>query len=398
MDKNKKVLIISSIALLCLIGGIFTNYNLLIGSIYFATGEGTVENPYQITTLDELQNMNVAKDSHFILMNDIDASETSTWNEGEGFRPIGERHLGGTDNAFSGTFDGQGYNIDGLFINELEEVSQWGTGLFGGLYTATITNISITDAEVIGHNEVGILAGDAFDSTIKYCRVNGIASSDYQIAGNAFGYMNGCTISDCYSSGQMNSELMSGTSEAGGFIAYQYGGTLNNCYTITEIIYNSSNTTINGGFSGKMYSGAVCTDSYWCEDLANVTYSASGTALSSTQMKNLISYENWDFENVWDIHEDVNNGYPFLRIFDTAPEETPVAPSSGGGSTTPIVTIEEEVINDTEIKEINEEINTTAINDTNSNDDKPDYLTYIFGIGFFISICIIGYLVIKKEG
>ena len=47
--------------------------------------------------------------AHYILINDIDASDTSTWNCGAGFKPIG--------GIFNGSFDGRGYNISDLYIN-----------------------------------------------------------------------------------------------------------------------------------------------------------------------------------------------------------------------------------------------------------------------------------------
>ena len=48
-------------------------------------------------------------DGHYVLTQDIEKSETATWNDGKGFEPIGAE-----DNRFTGTFDGQEYVIPGL--------------------------------------------------------------------------------------------------------------------------------------------------------------------------------------------------------------------------------------------------------------------------------------------
>ena len=80
----------------------------------FAGGDGSQSNPYQVSTLPELNQVRNYLNAHFIQINDIDVSSTSTWNNGQGFNPIGESGA-----PFSGSYDGQGYSITGLFINRL---------------------------------------------------------------------------------------------------------------------------------------------------------------------------------------------------------------------------------------------------------------------------------------
>ena len=54
----------------------------------YAGGDGSVNNPYQIANLTDLQNMNQRLDKHYVLVNDIDASNSSKWNWD------GNKHLG----------------------------------------------------------------------------------------------------------------------------------------------------------------------------------------------------------------------------------------------------------------------------------------------------------------
>ena len=91
---------------------------------------------------------------NYVLGNDIDATATRNWNrsfgadEANGFTPIAN---------FSGTLDGLGNRIAGLYINR---PSESGVGLFGSTGAdANIRNIRLVDADVTAGQNAGILAG-----------------------------------------------------------------------------------------------------------------------------------------------------------------------------------------------------------------------------------------------
>lgn len=116
---------------------------------FFDGGDGTLGNPYQISRLDQLQAMQEDPEAHYILVDNIDASETST---GEGFDPAGDNTT-----PFTGSLDGDGFEISNLAINRPDE--QY-VGLFGVIGEgATIQNVYIEGADVTGGTETGILAG-----------------------------------------------------------------------------------------------------------------------------------------------------------------------------------------------------------------------------------------------
>jgi hypothetical protein len=48
--------------------------------IFELAGSGTPEDPYQIETCQQLQDINQDLDAHYMLMNDIDCTESATWN------------------------------------------------------------------------------------------------------------------------------------------------------------------------------------------------------------------------------------------------------------------------------------------------------------------------------
>jgi len=93
-----------------------------------AAGDGTMANPWQIATLDNLYWLSQTTtewvaDKYFIQTADIDAANTSTWSSGAGFSPVGTAAL-----PFYGNYDGDSKTISNLHINRptLADV-----GLFG---------------------------------------------------------------------------------------------------------------------------------------------------------------------------------------------------------------------------------------------------------------------------
>ena len=59
----------------------------------FQGGDGSAGNPYQIGNVSDLQDMNTDLTAHYVLINDIECNETSTWNSGYGFSPIGNPRI-----------------------------------------------------------------------------------------------------------------------------------------------------------------------------------------------------------------------------------------------------------------------------------------------------------------
>jgi hypothetical protein len=94
---------------------------------FSGNGEGSSENPYQIETWSQLNEVRNFLDAHYILMNDLDENTTgytdfvkdmegeeNVVNDGQGWEPIGTNV-----EPFTGFFDGQGFTISGLHIDRL---------------------------------------------------------------------------------------------------------------------------------------------------------------------------------------------------------------------------------------------------------------------------------------
>ena len=80
---------------------------------FSGAGSGTEADPYVITTVQQLQEMQDDLDAYYVLGNDIDASGTASWNGGAGFEPVGSYD---PNYSFTGTLDGRGHVITGLYI------------------------------------------------------------------------------------------------------------------------------------------------------------------------------------------------------------------------------------------------------------------------------------------
>ncbi|WP_406658139.1 LamG-like jellyroll fold domain-containing protein [Methanolobus sp. ZRKC2] len=186
-------------------------------------GDGTESNPYQITNVNELQSMNQELSAHYVLMNDIDASETSTWNNGAGFEPIGNSTM-----RFTGSFDGKNCTISDLYINR---PSTDIIGLFGYVYgtypedgICTIKYLTLENASVVGNYLTGGLIGKAESSGIYQCNVFGHIEGNYY-TGGLVGFHSGGDIIKSHSNG-----TITGTYTVGG-LAGLNGAGIRNSYS-----------------------------------------------------------------------------------------------------------------------------------------------------------------------
>lgn len=299
----------------------------------FAGGLGTNEDPYQIETVEQLQNINTGLDSYYILNNDINASATLTWNGSLGFIPIGNDSI-----AFSGGFDGANFTIDSLFINRTSEEM---IGLFGVTSSsAEITNTRLTNADLKSQFRVGALAGKNGGSISKSFVKNttiqsngyigalvgentGSISESYAIGeieggialGGLVGHNNSGSISDSYADVHVN-----GNSQSGGLVGFNDEGSISNSYSIGAV---DNGTSTIGGLVGEVIGGSV-TDCYWDSQISGQGGSAAGSARTTSQMKTLSNIAAWESKTIWGVHPNYNNGYPFLRVFETPTSNAPV--------------------------------------------------------------------------
>jgi hypothetical protein len=238
-------------------------------------GFGSSRSPYQITTCDQLQEMNEDLDGYYVLNNNIDCSQTSTWNGGTGFLPIGDLNI-----AFTGSFNGANFDISNLTINRTEEDQ---IGLFGVVSdggTTLITNVNLKNINIIGNKRVGGLVGyitnnvtvsnsSSGGSVSGVSKVGGLIGSGLQIwlnglhnnstvsanytgptsqngVGGIVGVADSVLIENCYNTGNVNAV---GTLYTGGLIGSSNSMAINRSYNTGNITGNSSTHTV-GGLAG----------------------------------------------------------------------------------------------------------------------------------------------------
>jgi parallel beta-helix repeat protein len=156
---------------------------------FSGTGDGTELDPYQITTCTQLQEMNYDLDARYVLANNIDCAASATWNENVdewvdgvvdgtliddeyvgvvnngyfGFEPIGQVAVMGESQGFAGTLDGQGYSISNLWIFRKNQHN----GLIGYATDATIRNITLNNAQIVGGSSTGGFLGYGSGVTLE---------------------------------------------------------------------------------------------------------------------------------------------------------------------------------------------------------------------------------------
>ncbi len=187
-------------------------------------GNGSVDNPYEISTAAELAWFRdyVNKESQFasaMLTDDIDLSEfchaadAATNTEELSWDPIGNGRM------YCGTFDGNGKTIRNLYINSTFMFE----GFFGYAKNGCIKNITFDNAKVKNTNKfgTGILTG-GFEGTIENikilanCSVEGTENTG-GIAGGGAGYISNCE----------NRAMVNGTNNVGGIVGYGEGSLQN---------------------------------------------------------------------------------------------------------------------------------------------------------------------------
>ncbi|MGV6871283.1 hypothetical protein ACUSIJ_01125 [Pseudochelatococcus sp. B33] len=189
-------------------GGAVPQAYVVVASPQSALPSGVVQQPaqqapegatpaYRITTVQELQRMSLDLNGSYTLANNIDASETSRWDDGRGFEPIGTEAK-----PFTGSFDGNGYTISGLTIARPQ---QGAVGLFGAADGAKISNFYMTRVNVVGRSFVGPVLGFGFDTTIKNVSAEGSVKGA-EAAGGLVGFVTAGIIEKVQTAGTVSGE------------------------------------------------------------------------------------------------------------------------------------------------------------------------------------------------
>ncbi|WP_377701415.1 YDG domain-containing protein [Pseudoduganella sp. UC29_71] len=201
-------------------------------------GNGSGDTPFALVDIYGLQGIaTLAASNSYALDNNIDASGTSLWNGGAGFKPIGN-----SDYTYTGAFKGNGNTVTGLVINrpDIDNV-----GLFG-YFAGSVSDLKLSGGSVRGRMNVGALVGstngaDGYISNVQTSvPVSGIGN-----VGGLAGY-SGAQIVSASSSGAVTAGFaVESASNIGGLVGYNFG-------SISGSHSSASVTTTGQGYAGGL--------------------------------------------------------------------------------------------------------------------------------------------------
>ncbi|MBC7218614.1 MAG: hypothetical protein H5T49_00550 [Hadesarchaea archaeon] len=307
-------------------------------------GSGTPDDPYIITTIQQLQAIPANSTAHYALGCDIDASVTENWNNGLGFNPIFN---------FQGSLDGRGHKIVGIYINRTAN----NIGLFSTLAsTGVVKNLRLENIRVYsasGYLRIGGLVGSCSGKIVNCC-VSGTISNGLIIGlivgaletpgvvENCFTYgtiignqsLGGIagltgnsgnpTIINCYSHATILGSLYS----CGGLLGRLNAGYVGFCYSTGPVTGQEK-----GGLIGSRSSGTV-ENSFWDKETSGLTTSAGGVGKTTSEMKDINTF----LESGWSIatlseHTNetwyIDNGNDYPRLWWEREKSGPLTLKTG---------------------------------------------------------------------
>ena len=190
--------------------------------------------------------------------------------------------IGSNAKKYSGTFDGQGFTVSGLFYDNDKTTGGY-VGLIASLDEGgLVKNVTVADSYLCGYRFLGAIVGQNVGGTIENCRnenttVTGSGSNIGGIVGGNSGTVTGCSSSGeissdagnnlggiagtnagiielSYNEGDITSSCCSDEHCVGGIAGENLGGTIRNCYNTGAI---SNKGTASGGIVGKADQGTI---------------------------------------------------------------------------------------------------------------------------------------------
>ena len=240
-----------------------------------------VDGVYQISNAgnlywfaDKVTNENATYGSvDAILTCDIRVNEGTMTEASTGARvwtPIGKLAFG-VRCPYTGTFEGNGKTVSGLYFNDTS--ANFSVGLFslvgeGG----KVQNVGIADSYFCGGNNVGAVAGSNY-GTVTGCYNIGIISGSGNSVGGVVGSNRG-TVTGCYNTG-----TVSGTTDVGGVVGnntVNNGGVYYN--SIVTDCHNSGTVSGTNNVGGVAGSGGSSTQGCYNTGTVSGTNNVGGVA------------------------------------------------------------------------------------------------------------------------
>ncbi|MDY0360397.1 MAG: GLUG motif-containing protein [Desulforegulaceae bacterium] len=259
------------------------------------SGNGTAIDPYEISTLAELYWITIDSsrwNKHYIQTADINASDTTNWDNGKGWTPIGNNV-----NSFSGFYDGGGHTIIGLHINRADSCQ----GLFGKAGSgAEIKNLGLINLFIYGTHYLGGLIGYNF-SLVSNCYSAGFVHGQTYVGGLIGN--NQRTATNCYSTGNVTRKNSNPHTSFGGFCG-NCDGEIKNSYATGSVFVEDGDALTDNGFAGTV-GIATFNNNFWDSESSNQTGANGAESKTTLEMKQFKTFD----DAGWNIKEITNSSY-----------------------------------------------------------------------------------------
>lgn len=319
----------------------------------FASGEGTADSPYVITTGAELAYLSqqvaagnaTVSAANYILGTNIALNTTAKYSDWDKNPP---EHAWTPIDPFNGVFDGNGHTISGVYVNNVDC-----GGLFGQINNATVKDLNVESSYIRAATEAGGIIADAhFDAelpvVIEGLSFSGEVISENGHAGGIVGFFgDGGVLTRCSSRGNVTAAKV-----AGGIVGVAGSKTdrfsINNSYSRCEVAggftaggiagsnvakisaenslilkcYNAGRVFIT---ADKGQSGAICGNNsgkvqncYYLENTADTgsvdigNGTSEAIVLTENEMMQDKYFEGFDFADFWEFAG--KNGYKFPTL------------------------------------------------------------------------------------
>ena len=218
----------------------------------YAGGDGTMENPYQIATPEQLAllaeqtNNGTGGNTYYLLTEDLclSGSEDYEWIP-----------IGGPENPFTGVFNGNEHSISDMYMTQ-----QTYSGLFGFTQGATIKDIRIEEANIphtmYMYSCIGLVVGKALNTNVFNCSAGGFVGDCNEACGGLVGLFSAdavdetFVIRDCVNHAVIESNAFRG----GGVIGET---TITNGQALVENCANYGNLNVSGINGGIVGVGSI---------------------------------------------------------------------------------------------------------------------------------------------
>lgn len=200
--------------------------------------------------------------------------------------------IGTTATPFTGTCDGQGFELTGLTINRPTEND---IGLFGRISGATIHMLCACNVNIIGQTNVGLIGTSVGTSSeVSLCSVTGTIEGSVN-AGGIVGRLFQGNAENCYSLADVTAGAV-----YGGIVGAigNASATVTNCHSYFEGLDGIGDNTAGGTVTA-------------CYDLNGTVVIAGLTHYSAAQFIDEDNFIGWDFNTLW--YMSFSQGHPIFQ-------------------------------------------------------------------------------------